>query len=389
MRLACGECGRRFSTTDDPVPGHVYGIPCRCGTTIIVHLDARDRLRPPPLPPRRSKPGQSAPPTAANDPFALATMDALSQESLAATPEPMGPPLPPLLVPREPTYAERDGAPESAGWYALHEARPETARATWLAGTRAMLLDAVAAVRGMLGAGPDQTLRYRLVAGGAVLGAVAFGLGVWVGAASTSSRGQRTTAAVEARTRAGATTPATVAALGPVAVPVAGQAPIATRDEAPSVPAPAAAPEALRRRSPHPVEPAALRPAASENPAVEDGPTTAKASASEATAAGRPAAVEAPPAEEPGPVGEPARLDVAPGDGPAPAPDAAPDRESAQPADRVPQGGEPAMTGPSEQRPEPTGEPTLTASVSPASDVAPEASPAPADPTPGEPLPAK
>jgi hypothetical protein len=36
MRFTCGRCGKRYASTDEPVPGRIYAIGCRCGHTIVV-----------------------------------------------------------------------------------------------------------------------------------------------------------------------------------------------------------------------------------------------------------------------------------------------------------------------------------------------------------------
>jgi hypothetical protein len=52
MRFSCEHCHRRFSTREDPVPGRVYRIGCRCGHVIV--LRPGEAAAPPPLPaPRR------------------------------------------------------------------------------------------------------------------------------------------------------------------------------------------------------------------------------------------------------------------------------------------------------------------------------------------------
>ncbi len=347
MKFTCGECGKRFSTTDDPAPGREYRIPCQCGNTIVVQMDARAQARPPPLPPapRRSTPTQSLPlQIATDDPFARATMDVPLQEPVAPTET--TPVASPSLARRDPDYAARDAAPEPSGSYACHAALPETTRETRLAGTRALLLDATARLREVLGAGVRQLIRRRrLVAGGAMLGAIAFALGVWVGAASMASRwkAKAVAAAAEAEARPGTaeTSPERVAALGPVAAPVAAPTPaaIAPRGVAPSGAAPASRYEPTQRRDAPDAEPAPVRPAAAEEP----------------TATAAPKAIEVPAAMEP-----------------------------ARRADRMPKARETAMAKPSERRDaEATSEPTVTASLNdaPDADAATNPKPAAAEPT--------
>ena len=67
MKFSCDRCHRRFSTQDDPVPGRVYRIGCKCGHLIV--LGPRE-LAPPPLPapyravtsPRAVSPLRAVPP---------------------------------------------------------------------------------------------------------------------------------------------------------------------------------------------------------------------------------------------------------------------------------------------------------------------------------------
>ena len=40
MKFSCDRCHKKFSTSDEPVPGRVYRIPCKCGNTIVLQLDA-------------------------------------------------------------------------------------------------------------------------------------------------------------------------------------------------------------------------------------------------------------------------------------------------------------------------------------------------------------
>jgi len=36
VRFACSRCGKRYASTDEPVPGRIYAIGCKCGHTIVV-----------------------------------------------------------------------------------------------------------------------------------------------------------------------------------------------------------------------------------------------------------------------------------------------------------------------------------------------------------------
>jgi hypothetical protein len=40
MELSCDRCLARLSTSEEPVPGRAYRVPCACGHTLIVELDA-------------------------------------------------------------------------------------------------------------------------------------------------------------------------------------------------------------------------------------------------------------------------------------------------------------------------------------------------------------
>ena len=289
MKFTCGECGKRFSTTDDPARGREYRIPCECGNTIVVQTNGPAQARPPPLPPtpRRSTPTQPLPlRSAPDDPFARAMMDVPLQEPAAPTAR--TPVDSPSLVRRDPDYAAADEAPEPSSPYACYAALPETTRSTRLAGTRALLLDSTARLREVLGAGVRQLIRRRrLVAGGAMLGAIAFALGVWVGATPAASRwkAKAVAAVAEARSGTAETSPGTVAALEPVAAPVVAPTPaaIAARGVAPSGAAPASRYQPTQPRDAPDAEPAPARPAATE----------------ELTATAAPKTIEVPAAEEP------------------------------------------------------------------------------------------
>ena len=36
VRFTCSRCGKRYASTDEPVPGRIYAIGCKCGHTIVV-----------------------------------------------------------------------------------------------------------------------------------------------------------------------------------------------------------------------------------------------------------------------------------------------------------------------------------------------------------------
>ena len=94
MKFACERCGKRFASVDDPRPGRVYRIRCRCGNVVVVKAppggdseaatrargssprEARkatrhapvSRPRPPPLP-ARAAPAEPSPPVIELDPL--------------------------------------------------------------------------------------------------------------------------------------------------------------------------------------------------------------------------------------------------------------------------------------------------------------------------------
>lgn len=61
MTLTCDRCSRQFVIPDQPVPGRVYRVPCRCGANVVFEAGSTGRARsaqpaagrwtPPPLPP--------------------------------------------------------------------------------------------------------------------------------------------------------------------------------------------------------------------------------------------------------------------------------------------------------------------------------------------------
>ncbi len=334
MKFTCGECGKRFSTTDDPAPGRVYRVSCGCGNTIVIRTDARAQASPPPPSPapRRSTPTQPLPlRIATDDPFLRAAMDVPLQDPVAAPAATSV--ASPSLARRDPDYAARDEAPEPSSSYACYAELPETTRATRLAGTRALLLDATASLREVLGAGVRELLRRRrLVAGGAMFGAIAFALGVWVGAAAAAPRLKAKAAApaaeAEARPETAETSP------GLVAAPVAAGTPaaIAARGVA-SGAAPASRYAPTHRRDAPDAEPAPVRPAAAEEPMANAAPKM----------------IEVPAARKP-----------------------------RRAADRVPSARETALARPSERRDaEATSERTVAASLNEASDADAATSPKP------------
>jgi len=46
MKFVCDRCGKRYASTDEPVPGRLYRIPCKCGHVILVRGDAAGGVMP-------------------------------------------------------------------------------------------------------------------------------------------------------------------------------------------------------------------------------------------------------------------------------------------------------------------------------------------------------
>ena len=89
MKFSCNHCGKQFVTQEEVVAGRVYRVPCRCGNSIELRVDASrcdrgtptpcrpSRAAPPPLPVPRAR-GVRAPTasaTPASAPVALPTFD--------------------------------------------------------------------------------------------------------------------------------------------------------------------------------------------------------------------------------------------------------------------------------------------------------------------------
>lgn len=107
MKFSCDSCHKRFSTTDEPVAGRLYRIPCRCGNTIVLQLDAAAvlappspmrtavpfpalrRSAPPPLPPRGPRPAspRAAPGPAVEAGWAAAEAVAIADDPFARAQE--------------------------------------------------------------------------------------------------------------------------------------------------------------------------------------------------------------------------------------------------------------------------------------------------------------
>jgi DNA-directed RNA polymerase subunit RPC12/RpoP len=72
VRFACNRCGKRYASTDEPVPGRIYAIGCKCGHTIVVKE------------PPAGTGGNGARASIREDPFAV--FHAGSEEAQAAPP---------------------------------------------------------------------------------------------------------------------------------------------------------------------------------------------------------------------------------------------------------------------------------------------------------------
>lgn len=70
MKFACDRCGKRYASVDEPAPGRVYRIRCKCGHVIVVRGASAPRgaaeparlrrLEAPPLPPPLEPPPAGA-----------------------------------------------------------------------------------------------------------------------------------------------------------------------------------------------------------------------------------------------------------------------------------------------------------------------------------------
>ncbi|HEU4382680.1 MAG TPA: hypothetical protein VFR85_04175 [Anaeromyxobacteraceae bacterium] len=346
LRFTCSDCGKRFSTTDDPAPGQVYRIQCRCGKSIVLQGEPGGAV-PPPLPAasRRSTPTEPLR-LQLDDPFVRAAMDSPWQappDEEATTPG--GP-----LARRDPDQAEQDAAPEAFFSYDGDDPLPDITRPRRLAGTHAWVLDASVSLREAVGGGVRRFWRSRwLVAGGAVLGSMAFAAGVWVGAESTAARGKvRAATGAEARSGTAEPSPGTLAALVPAAMPESSAAPVpvVAGNGQRSLPGPANVRQAtgLRERVSH--APVAVRPA--PGPTAAAAPKVESIASPVPAAAGGPASMGAPSPEEATAPAEP-RVDATEAGKPGPAPDQAPRAASDSAADRLPDGRQ-AMASPPERR---------------------------------------
>jgi hypothetical protein len=83
MKFVCDRCGKRYSSTDEPVPGKLYRIPCKCGHVILVRGNATGGVTPAfpvgtPTPGAvlPGPPAPSSPPSAPRSPPAPAGPDA-------------------------------------------------------------------------------------------------------------------------------------------------------------------------------------------------------------------------------------------------------------------------------------------------------------------------
>ena len=111
MKFSCEHCHRRFSTREDPVPGRVYRIGCRCGHVIV--LRPGEAAAPPPLPaPRRVivSPGGPSPRRAAPPPLPRTA----TRAPVARDEPPRADPAPAPCGPRATAGARRPALPELA-----------------------------------------------------------------------------------------------------------------------------------------------------------------------------------------------------------------------------------------------------------------------------------
>lgn len=286
MKFTCAGCGRRYRSAEDPAPGRVYRVPCACGSTITVRMDAS---------------GRPVPPAAADDPFARAMMNGPGHEPAAAAP--ITPAALPSLARRDPDYAELDRALERSDSYPPDPPDAElseTTRSRRLAGTRALLIDATAGLREILVA-CARTLRrnWRLVAGGAAIGAIAFALGAWVGSVG-ASRWRAAAALGRSEARSGAAVAAEGSPGGATGVPPA----VPSRMEAaPAPPSTGAARSSARIAARDPASPegvAVPRHGPRRRPGAD--PTRAvPAPGREASVGAEARTIEAPAGEEPAP----------------------------------------------------------------------------------------
>lgn len=115
MNFSCDRCGKRFTTSDDPVPGRTYRIPCACGNDVVLEIPAAgtEERRAPfprsaPTPRPRSLGGR--PPRRGGDPFAPpAASEPLPDDPFAAAPVPDVPRHEPVVPPSLDVTPTMDG----------------------------------------------------------------------------------------------------------------------------------------------------------------------------------------------------------------------------------------------------------------------------------------
>ncbi len=167
MRFQCERCGKRFSTTEEPVEGRVYRIPCRCGNTVVL-CGGAPQARTVPLPVERKRSAPPLPrssklrPSAASpqgdcelearsfgSPLESAVLAAASRAStpvLAAAPANETAPTP--AVPARVARRDPDGCGDP-GWVPLEWARRRERDAALAAGLGGGAVAAVAFLAGL------------------------------------------------------------------------------------------------------------------------------------------------------------------------------------------------------------------------------------------------
>ncbi|ABS25550.1 hypothetical protein [Anaeromyxobacter sp. Fw109-5] len=106
MKFACDRCAKRYASVDEPAPGRVYRVRCKCGHVIVVRGTGAPRgaaearrsgVEAPPLPPPLEAPRAAAPPP---------------RESHRLEPQPPPPGEPPPLRASDEAARPREGDPE-------------------------------------------------------------------------------------------------------------------------------------------------------------------------------------------------------------------------------------------------------------------------------------
>jgi hypothetical protein len=115
MNFSCDRCGKRFTTSDDPVPGRTYRIPCACGNDVVLAVPAagtEERRAPSPrsAPTPRPRSLGARPPRRGGDPFAPpAASEPLPDDPFAAAPVPDVPRREPVVPPSLDVTPTMDG----------------------------------------------------------------------------------------------------------------------------------------------------------------------------------------------------------------------------------------------------------------------------------------